>query len=624
MPDITTISQGGGNMGLLGGLLGGAQMADGAPAGGLLGNGWNDPKSQANMALFANMINGNFGAGVDAYGRIMGPEGQLQRAKLAEAQLNQAMQAYQLKRLQAWDQMVNGDGSQGAAPAQSAAPQSLLPPGSITSPGAFFPSADGMGPVAPPSQLPQAVPQDASSQGQGGQPARWQYGLRGMSDQTSRAIAASMNPADYMKLLATQNAPQTDIEKLLASQGISASSPIGQQFIAQAIKKANNIPLQSGRAGAPMFDSDGNVIAMAPKIPDNAIPQVVNGRVVGVTPLPGGAEMTQINSFATNAGKAQTTPVTAYRPGSMQPTFTNAFEASQGGLSPQAAPAGSATPQGTDAGAAQRAAGDVAALQREIALANRSMDPPAVKQQRLDILNAELAKANAAAGGALSPALAPGVAESQGKLASAGADRYNATVAQAAESPMRVNVYDNILNLSKQGVATGPGEAWKNQVKGYAANTPFLSSITGNWKDDVSGFQELNKFMYQNAQRNWQAAGGTGTDAQLEAYSHANPNDTMFPKALQAMAEWGKAGELALQGKANALQSWKDQNGGNVANQDQFERTWRNSFDPVLFQLKTMDPAQASVYVANLKSTNPKGYNALMAKATALKDIGGL
>jgi hypothetical protein len=134
----------------------------------------------------------------------------------------------------------------------------------------------------------------------------------------------------------------------------------------------------------------------------------------------------------------------------------------------------------------------------------------------------------------------------------------------------------------------------------------------------------MNKFLYQNAQRNWQAAGGTGTDSQLEAFTKSNPNDKMFPQALQMMAQWGKAGELALQGKANAMQTWKDQQSGNLANMDQFERTWRNAFDPMLFQLKTMDPAQQNTQIQNMKMRDPKGYAALVQKAQVLKQLGGL
>lgn len=397
---------------------------------------------------------------------------------------------------------------------------------------------------------------------------------------------------------ARQLAGQTDIGKLMAQAGIDASSPLGKQITQQNIAKQNNIPLQAGRAGAPMYAADGSIVAMAPKIPDNAIPTIENGMVSGVKPLPGAADIQQINSFAIQAGKNQAEPMSAVDENG-QPTFTNKFTAANGG--------GASGVPGNGL--------DLSKLsQEQIAMLAKS-DPQAFA------LGVQRFQAQPPV---VRPSASPGFNSSQDALAGAGAKRYNDTISLASDSPTRVNVYDNILKLSQEGVATGPGQEWKNKFKGYVANTPGLANVAGSWKDDVSGFQELNKFMYQNAQRNWQAAGGTGTDAQLEAFSHSNPNSTMFPQALQAMAQWGKAGEIALQGKANALQTWKDSQGGNVANQDQFEKTWRNNFDPRIFQLKTMSPDQAQAFVANLKKTDPNAYATLMLKAKALSNIGGL
>jgi hypothetical protein len=253
-----------------------------------------------------------------------------------------------------------------------------------------------------------------------------------------------------------------------------------------------------------------------------------------------------------------------------------------------------------------RAQADIAGLTREMQRSGIAPGAPA---------------AVATSTGPVYAAPQPGYAESQAALATGNAKNYLDAVKLASDSPTRVNVYDNILNLSKSGINSGPGSAWQNQVKGYVANTPFLAPLAKGWKDDVSGFQELNKFMYQNAQRNWQAAGGTGTDAQLEAFSHSNPNDKMFPQALQAMAQWGKAGELALQAKAAAMTNWKTQNGGNVANLDQFENHWRKNFDPRIFQLQAMDPNAQRALVGSLSPTDA---SALLAKKAQLRQLGGL
>lgn len=215
------------------------------------------------------------------------------------------------------------------------------------------------------------------------------------------------------------------------------------------------------------------------------------------------------------------------------------------------------------------------------------------------------------------PGNAPGQNEYMQTTATAAGKRTNDLVSTAADSPTRVNVLDNIISLSKSGVASGPNAEWINKVKGTMEGVP---GFTG-WKDDVTGYQELKKYMAQNGIRAWQAAGGSGTDAQLSAAMAANPNEKMNPKAVQAMANWTKAGEIALQGKANAAQS-----AGIATPQDQakFEATWRQNMDPRIYQMRVMEPAEANAFVTNLKKTDPTGYATLLKKAQILKQMGGL
>ena len=229
----------------------------------------------------------------------------------------------------------------------------------------------------------------------------------------------------------------------------------------------------------------------------------------------------------------------------------------------------------------------------------------------------------ASQGGGLMPALpasqGPYMA-SQGKDA---ADRHDATVAAAAESPMRINVLDNIIKLSQSGVNTGPGSEFQNSIKGYLANTPGIGKLFGSTQANVGNFQELQKFMYQNALRNWQAAGGTGTDSQLESAAKANPNDHLFPQALQTIAKWGKASELAVQGKANAQDAFLQQNGNTPTNQIKFESTWRNAFDPKVFQYSLMTPQEKQTFAQQDLKT-PQAAKAFIAKQQQLKALGAI
>lgn len=134
MPDITTVSQGGGPMGILGGLLGGAQFAQ-PQSSGLLGQGWNDPKSMANLALAAGLIRGDFGGGLLGAGQAF--------QGMQDAQLNRLdkQQQIAMRNLEAQMAMrklsilndvfgagASGSQSQDSAPQTPSLPQSSMPP----------------------------------------------------------------------------------------------------------------------------------------------------------------------------------------------------------------------------------------------------------------------------------------------------------------------------------------------------------------------------------------------------------------------------------------------------------------------------------------------------------------
>jgi hypothetical protein len=178
-------------------------------------------------------------------------------------------------------------------------------------------------------------------------------------------------------------------------------------------------------------------------------------------------------------------------------------------------------------------------------------------------------------------------ADAQGKAAG---NRYNDVLSQAKDSPMRVNVLDNIIGLSKAGVATGPTQDFKNKVLGVIGDATGNGTLQGK----VADYNELSKFLQQNAIRAWQAAGGTGTDSQLEQSLKANPNTTMMPQAVQAMAAWAKAGELAMQAKASVMQTV---NPTTPQAQAQFETKWRQAFDPRAFQLVSMTPQERAAFI---------------------------
>lgn len=537
-------------------------------------------------------------------------------------QLKMAMSQAQFAQTLRQQQLANNFLQQAFGQSDSAAPQSgnPMPQQSVTT----APAAQASAPAAGSPVGGSGMPSGASTP-QGG-------GILGLNRNAAAGgvLAGLPGMSELGKAVIAANA-KTDFAKMMDLAGIT--DPGMRNQLAQAnLSKQNYVAPLNARPGSIIRDpNDPNkILAFNPHIPDGGAPVFdANGNVTSIAPIQGSADIMRSTAAATAAGKNSAEPVTAFNPKTGQYEYTNKTAAATGAASAQTiSPAGFPTispQQQTTANAEslrilqneldnEKDPNSRAALQRSIERLNTS-------QQNGTPFNTSAAPTKSA----LAPQPAPGYEVSQGKMAGAGADRAIGLTNSASESPTRVNVLDNILQLTNEGVQTGKGTKFKNDMINYASNIPGVSSILSDktLSDNVK-YQEINKFIAQNGIRAWQAAGGTGTDAQLFANQVANPNIEMTPPAIDKMVRWAKAGELALQAKANAQDAWKQGQGGNVVNQDQFERQWRNNFDPVLYQLKTMSPQDAAAKVASIKQTDPNGYGALMLKANALKNMGGL
>jgi hypothetical protein len=340
----------------------------------------------------------------------------------------------------------------------------------------------------------------------------------------------------------------TEATKLANAAGVDV-----RKANADTLTKNNYIAPVSVRPGAIIRDPLTNrPIAFNPHVPEGAAPVFdAAGNVVDMQQIHGSLQAMENAANAEARGKAAVEPVSGYDAAG-NPVFTNKLAAAQGG----AATGGGAPVSAGRFGGYTAPGGN----------------------------------------GAVRPGLAPGVQAAAEGMATQNTKRSGALTDAASESPTRVNVLDNILSLSKSGVSSGPNAEWTNKIKGAVADLPGF----GGWKDDVTGYQELKKYLNQNGLRAWQAAGGSGTDSQLTAAQQANPNDKMFPKALQSMAQWAKAGELALQSKAAAQDTWLSRNGNNPQAQNNFESAWRQNFDPRIYQMKLMDPAELQTFVGKI------------------------
>lgn len=507
--------------------------------------------------------------------------------------------------------------------------------------------------------------------------------LPGLTHQQSM-LAYIQSPNAYFTALAAANSPT---EQQKNARFAYPGDAQGQQgIVAAGLTKSGTIPVTRGMALVP-DGRGGMVPVYAPPTAPEGYQNQAGPNGLQIAPVQGGPQAVAGSSMAKAAGGASVTPFTGYDVQGMPQATNNlamtgnpaaqnlipginpsAVQSVESGGNPYAvSPAGARGPMQTMPGTLQNPGFGVRPAQNDtpqeqgrvgndylsamqakynnpvLAHIANNMGPAATDRwvaagadfsklpQETQMYLGRVAVAQAMpqrqSGILSSSGLMPALPASQGPyMASQGkdaAERHDATVAAASESPMRINVLDNIINLSKSGVSTGPGQEFQNSVLGYAANVPGLSALMSGAKDNVGKFQELQKFTYQNAIRSWQAAGGTGTDAQMQSMAHANPNDHLFPQALQQIAQWGKAGELAVQGKANAQDSFLQQNGQTPSNQIKFENTWRNAFDPKVFQYALMDPTQKQTF-AQQELKTPQAAKMFLAKQQQLKQLGAI
>jgi hypothetical protein len=146
----------------------------------------------------------------------------------------------------------------------------------------------------------------------------------------------------------------------------------------------------------------------------------------------------------------------------------------------------------------------------------------------------------------------------------------------------------------------------RNNLMGYAPQWATVIPGIANAQTDVQRFDELNKFLKQNSLRAWQAAGGTGTNAQLETQESANPNSTHYAKTIQDLAYWNKGGELALQARNKARAQFLQDNTPDQL--PKFDAQWSANLNPQVFQLQGMvnDSTAAKDFINSLSTEQAK------------------
>jgi hypothetical protein len=409
-------------------------------------------------------------------------------------------------------------------------------------------------PTGQPS-MPSSVTNPQPAPQQGGVAGNF-FSLPGM-DSRQVQMAMMLSPDATMKTLLESHAP-TDISKMGSQAGMSDAEIKASN--AAALFKATNTPPtrlgpniyydpRQGVVGVPSSAGPGTAIVNNNSGNPNVLPDWA------IKTVPGGLAAVQNSAYAGAAGKAATEPLPGVNPDTGESAWTNKLSAAGGAMPP----APGTTTNGpfnnyTPAGAAPASAPKLA------------------------------------------PFANPGVTAAASTLATTNANNYSSLQNLASTSSDRVNMLDNMTELAKGSTQFGPG--WTERMDRISAINGHLPSGMAMGSDDMANAQVMQKYMSNLVQQNQKALGGTGTDQQMSMIMHGTPTPDMMNKAMVDVIPKLKAQELALQAKATAANDFMAQNNNNPAALNKFENTWRQNYDPRIYQMQQMAPADRAAFMA--------------------------
>jgi hypothetical protein len=185
---------------------------------------------------------------------------------------------------------------------------------------------------------------------------------------------------------------------------------------------------------------------------------------------------------------------------------------------------------------------------------------------------------------------APGVAEAQAQEAKSATARADTLQTSAEQAPTRKAALDNMQGLLQQ-FRSGKGAEWVNGFKS-AAGRYGLDFNPGS----TAALEEFSKVAKQIAQA--QAGMMHNTDAGAAMAMGANPNVDFSKLGNERVIAMLKGNEDAIQAKQAA---WMDYRKANPAGSyDRFSSDFSRDFDPRVFQVLNMTPAQKDEFRKSL------------------------
>ena len=277
-----------------------------------------------------------------------------------------------------------------------------------------------------------------------------------------------------------------------------------------------------------------------------------------------------------------------------------------------------------DAEAARLMQGELAQQQQRLQQATQSGNAQAAEQAKANIeaLQVQLqklapqAQPQGSQGGYAPPTLQMGEQNVIGQ----NTKTVNQNRLMAANAQTELNVLDHIVSLAQTpNLYLGPGSGDVAKLATAVSAIPGMSGA----QQYASNYNELAKFMAQNAVRMGRQLGLDGSDARVDLAMHQNPNAQIGPQAIIGIAEYQQALVRMGVAKADAMDAWLKTPGNTLANEQEFEKLWRDNADPRLFEMNGQ-PNQADALKYAQTHITAGERKELAKKYQVLKSLGAL
>lgn len=169
---------------------------------------------------------------------------------------------------------------------------------------------------------------------------------------------------------------------------------------------------------------------------------------------------------------------------------------------------------------------------------------------------------------------------------------------RAAQVPQNKALLDN-LRGEMQNFKPGSTADWTLAAKRFVNSASPFGSLFDPSK--IASQEDFNKQATQLAQSQFQALGGTGTDAKLNSTMHTSPSTALSSMGDGQILALLEGNEDAIKVQNQSWQNFKQQNGPN--SYGQFQAKFSNVFDPRVFQYQYLQPSEQQ---AMLKAMNQK------------------